>query len=75
MPAAENNKERELLSAIRDKDGSITPAEAAMETSLTVKEADEMLSEFANGGHLKLESRDGALYYSLSGRDKPELQG
>lgn len=66
LPAVEDNKERELLSAIRDNDGSITPAEAAMETSLTVREADEMLSEFANGGHLKLESRDGALYYLLA---------
>src|SRR5215210_3512082 len=37
--------ERELLSAIRANGGSITPAEAAMETSLTVREADEMLSE------------------------------
>lgn len=39
-----------------------------METSLTVREADEMLSELANGGHLQLENRDGALYYSLPGR-------
>lgn len=62
------NQERELLSAIRDNGGSITPAEAALETSLTVREADGMLSELANGGHLQLESRDGALYYSLPGR-------
>jgi hypothetical protein len=34
------NRERELLSAIRKIGGSITPAEAAMETSLTVREAD-----------------------------------
>ncbi len=62
------SQERELLSAIRDNGDIITPAEAAMETSLTVREADEMLSELANGGHLQLESRDGALYYSLPGR-------
>jgi hypothetical protein len=43
------NGERELLSAIRDNGGSITPAEAAMETSLTVREADRMLSELAGG--------------------------
>ncbi|CAN5678206.1 hypothetical protein BH24ACT21_BH24ACT21_03730 [soil metagenome] len=66
--AAENNKERELLSAIRDNDYSITPAEAAMEISLTVREADEMLSELAGGGHLQVESQDGALYYSLPGK-------
>ena len=30
-------KERELLSAIRDNGGSITPVEAVLETSLTVR--------------------------------------
>jgi hypothetical protein len=69
------SKERELLSAIRDNGGSITPAEAAMETSLTVREADRMLSELAGGGHLAVESRNGALFYSLPGRRSPELDG
>ena len=68
------NKERELLSAIRDSGGSITPAEAAMETSLTVREADRMLSELSSGGHLVVESRDGALFYALPGRSNPELE-
>lgn len=67
------SKERELLSAIRDNGGSITPAEAALETSLTVREADGMLSELASGGHLAVESRGGALFYSLPGRSSPEL--
>ena len=67
--------ERELLSAIRNNAGSITPAEAAMETSLTVREADKMLSELAGGGHLAVESRGGALFYSLPGRSDPELEG
>jgi len=67
--------ERELLSAIRDNGGSITPAEAAMETSLTVREADKMLSELAGGGHLAVESRGGALFYSLPVRSDPELEG
>lgn len=66
--------ERELLSAIRDNGGSITPAEAAMETSLTVREADKMLSELAGGGHLAVEGRGGALFYSLPGRSDPELE-
>ena len=65
LPAAANSSERELLSAIRDNGGSITPAEAAMETSLTVREADTMLSELAGGGHLQIESHGGTLYYSL----------
>jgi hypothetical protein len=69
------SQERELLSAIRDNLGSITPAEAAMETSLTVREADKMLSELAAGGHLRVESSVGALVYSLPGRRVPELEG
>lgn len=68
------DKERELLSAIRDNDGSITPAEAAMETSLTVREADRMLSELAGGGHLAVESRGGSLFYALPKRGGPELE-
>ena len=67
------NRERELLSAIRDNGGSITPAEAAMETSLTVREADWMLSELAGGGHLSVESAEGTLRYSLPGRRTTEL--
>jgi hypothetical protein len=69
------NKERELLSAIRDNGGSITPVEAAMETSLTVGEADGMLSELATGGHLAVESRDRTLFYALPGRRSPALEG
>jgi len=68
------SKERELLSAIRGNTGSITPAEAAMETSLTVVEADKMLSELSAGGHLQVESSEGTLYYRLPGRRTPELE-
>ena len=66
--------ERELLWAIRDNGGKITPAQAAMETPLTVREADAMLSELAAGGHLAVESRDGALFYSLAGKGEPGLE-
>lgn len=69
------SKERELLSAIRDNDGSITPAEAALETSLTVRGADQMLSELAAGGHLTVESHHGMLFYALPGRSSPEIEG
>jgi hypothetical protein len=68
------SKERELLSAIKANGGNITPAEAAMETSLTVGEADSMLSDLAGKGHLAVRSRDGALFYSLPGRRDPELE-
>ena len=67
-------KERELLSAIRNNAGGITPAEAAMETSLTVSEADEMLSELAGGGHLLVESSGGTLFYKLPGKRAYELE-
>jgi hypothetical protein len=67
------NRERELLSAIRDNGGSITPAEAAMETSLTVRDADRMLSDLAGGGHLTVESTGGTLRYSPPSRRAPEL--
>lgn len=46
------------------------PVEAAMETSLTTREADEMLSELASGGHLLVES--GTLFYSAPGRRRSE---
>jgi hypothetical protein len=72
LPLA-SDKEQELLSAIRDNGGVITPTEAAMETSLTVKEADRMLSELAGGGHLSVESAGGTLCYSLPGRQATEL--
>ena len=70
----QKNPEKELLSAIRENGGSITPAEAAMETSLTVREADKMLSELAGGGHLAVESRGGSLFYALPKRGSVELE-
>lgn len=73
LPAAPSG-ERELLSAIRENGGVITPAEAAMETSLTVKEADRILSELASGGHLMVESRRGSLFYALPGRTDSQLE-
>ena len=69
-----NSSEKQLLGAIRDSGGSITPAEAAMETSLTVREADKMLSELAGGGHLAVESRGGSLFYSLPNRGDRALE-
>ncbi len=39
-----------------------------METSLTVSEADEFLSELAAGGHLQVESSEGTLAYRLPSR-------
>ena len=68
------DSERQLLWAIRDNGGEITPTRAAMETPLTVRDADAMLSELAAGGHLAVESRDGTLFYSLAGRGDASLE-
>jgi hypothetical protein len=67
----QNSKERELLEALRDR-GELTPAQAAVETSLTVREADEMLKELAEGGHLKIRVRGGTLSYSLWDYERDE---
>lgn len=55
--------------------GNTTPAEAAMEISLTVSEADKMLSELAAGGHLQVESSESTLVYKLPSRRALELEG
>ena len=57
-------KERELLEALQSK-GELTPAQAAMETSLSVNEADEMLKDLAAKGHLDVRVRGGGLFYGL----------
>jgi hypothetical protein len=69
LPPAASGGERELLEALRNR-GELTPAEAAMETSLTVAEADRMLRELAEGGHLDVRVRGGGLFYSLWERDE-----
>ena len=79
LPSAPaNSRERELLSALRDK-GELTPAQAAMETSLTVEEADGMLRKLAEGGHLQVRVHGGGLFYSLweaeGGEEAGQLEG
>jgi hypothetical protein len=70
LPPA-SSRERELLEAIKSY-GEITPAQAAMETSLTVSEADEMLKKLAEGGHLDVRVRGGGLFYALWGYENRE---
>ena len=74
LPSAASSGERELLEALRDR-GELTPAEAAMDTSLTVAEADRMLKELAEGGHLEVRVRGGGLFYSLWEREDGEETG
>ncbi len=73
-PSARNGKERELLEAMRER-GELTPAQAAMETSLSVKEADGMLKELAEGGHLDVRVRGGGLFYALWDYDRGAVGG
>ena len=65
-PLAES-KEKELLGALWEQ-GELTPTRAAMETSLSVAEADGMLRDLAEGGHLEVRVRGGALFYALWAR-------
>lgn len=66
LPSSEqSDKEQELLLAIRERGGRITAAEAAMETSLGTEEAERMLSDLANKGHLLVEGQGGVLTYLL----------
>jgi prepilin signal peptidase PulO-like enzyme (type II secretory pathway) len=67
-PTPKPGGEKQLLMAVLEAGGSITPVEAALETSLTVDEAEEILTRFADRGHLRVESRDGVLFYALPGR-------
>ena len=68
------DKEREILEALRDR-GELTPAQAAVETPLSVREADELLKELAEGGHLEVRVRGGALSYSLWDYEKDDARG
>ena len=63
-PSPKNAGERELLEALRER-GELTPAQAAMETSLTVAEADKMLKELTEAGHIQLKVRGGGLFYGF----------
>jgi hypothetical protein len=63
-PASAGSRERELLEALREH-GELTPARAAMETSLSVAEADQMLKDLAAGGHLEVRTRGVELSYAM----------
>ena len=69
---AEESKERELLEALARR-GELSPALAALETSLTVAEANRMLSDLANSGHVEVRAHEGRLGYALWERDRREL--
>jgi hypothetical protein len=66
--SAEESKEQELLEALARR-GELSPALAALETSLTVAEANRMLSELANNGHVEVRAHEGRLGYALWEQD------
>jgi DNA-binding CsgD family transcriptional regulator len=67
-------KERKLLHALAER-GELTPATAAMRTSLTVDEASKMLDGLAREGHLTSRTEDGLVSYVPRGRDRHETPG
>lgn len=70
LPAAEEARqsrsrgEKELLAAAQQSDGIVTPAVAALKTSLSIDAADEMLQDLARRGHATMVvSDDGRVEY------------
>ena len=68
------SKEKELLGAL-EEGGELTPATAAMRTSLTVDEASKMLEDLARKGHLELQLEEGIMAYALGERNRRVLPG
>ena len=71
--ASDERKERELLKAL-ERHEELTPAKAALETSLSVSEADRMLGELAKNGHIQVRAYEGRLGYALWDRDRREFK-
>jgi capsular polysaccharide biosynthesis protein len=69
-PTKDGAKEKELLEALKRR-GKLTVAGVALETSLTVEEADRMMSALAAKGHLEVRIEHGRLLYSLWEGDAP----
>lgn len=69
---AEERKEQELLEALARRE-ELSPALAALETSLTVAEANRMLSELAKSGHVEVRAHEGRLGYALWEQDRRRL--
>ena len=71
-PVDEGRKEKEILAALA-RHGELTPARAALETSLSVAEADGVLSGLAKDGHIEVRAREGRLGYAMWDTDRREL--
>lgn len=64
-------KEKELLRALERLE-EITAARAALETPLSIAEAEGMLATLASAGHVEVRARDGTLAYALRAADRRE---
>ncbi len=71
---SEEEKERELLWVL-GRSGEATAAAVAAGTSMTVDEADRRLRELAEGGHLEVRVRGGAIFYALWGSEERSIEG
>ncbi len=67
-------REGDLLRALAER-AELTPATAAMSTSLTVDEAQRMLEDLARKGHLTPYAGDGVVSYSLAGQNPATVPG
>ena len=71
QPHSIDHSEKEFLEVL-ERYGELTPVEAATKTSLTVSEADQMLSEFAHKGYLQVRIDGGKISYALWERNLQE---
>jgi hypothetical protein len=71
-PVDDARGEKEILEAL-SRHGELTPARAALETSLSVAEADRVLSGLAKDGHIEVRAREGRLGYALWDGDRRGL--
>jgi hypothetical protein len=69
LPQSKDRQEKELLEALARR-GQITAANAALETSLSVAQAEEMLAELAAEGHLEVGIHGVTLTYALWERSR-----
>lgn len=59
--------EREVLQIARDRGGVVTPSLVALETSLSIAEAEQVLGDLASRGHAGIEVRaDGRIEYEFA---------
>src|ERR671920_2059029 len=66
-----DGREKELLRAL-ERHEEITAARTAMDTSLSIAQAEEMLAKLASGGHVEVRARAGTLAYALHAEDRRE---